>query len=252
MKAAWKSDQGKVRENNEDAVLADVDRGIFLLADGMGGQRGGEVASALAVRTVHDFLMERLGTTPGTEVPRLLAEVLAKAHSAVSKQGMGNPGLEGMGTTLEILVVREREAHLCHVGDSRIYLFREGALSQVTEDDNMAAYLVAREHLDPAEVPPGYRNILTQAVGASDELIPEIRTLELSPDDILLLCSDGLTGMLADRDMEGVVARGRDDLEAAATTLVDEANARGGYDNVSVVLVAPEATPPPPSLLLPA
>jgi protein phosphatase len=250
MKAAWKSDRGKVRENNEDAVLIDEARGIFLLADGMGGHRGGEVASELAVRTVNDFLRERVGTATEGTILRLLAEALAAAHSAVYKRGMGNPALEGMGTTLEILVVREREAHLCHVGDSRLYLFRAGKLTQVTEDDNMAAYLVKHKHLDPADVPPGYRNVLTQAVGSSDEIIPEIRTLELMPDDLVLLCSDGLTGMLTDRETEGIVARSRTDLTAAVTALVDEANARGGHDNISVVLVAPEVEPPPPPLLL--
>ncbi len=250
MRAAWLSDRGKVRENNEDAVLVDIPQGIFLLADGMGGHRGGEVASDLAVRTVHDFLREQLTEATDGKMPRILAGALAAAHSTVSKLGMDNPELEGMGTTLEVLVIRGREAHLCHVGDSRLYLFRERALAQVTEDDNMAAYLVARERLDPAEVPPGYRNILTQAVGASDELIPEIRTLELLPGDVILICSDGLTGMLADRDMEGIVARSGNDLDAAATALVDEANTRGGHDNISVVLVAPEVAPPPPPLLL--
>ncbi len=250
MKAAWLSHQGKVRENNEDSVLVDIPRGIFLLADGMGGHRGGEVASELAVRTVHDFLMERLGETSSRNMPRLLAEALAAAHSAVSKRGMTTPELAGMGTTLEILAIREREASICHVGDSRIYVDREGKLVQVTEDDNLAAYLVMRDHLDPTELPPGYRNILTQAVGASDELTPEIRTLELLPGDVILICSDGLTGMLPDRDMEGIVARWRNSLDMAVTALVEEANARGGYDNVSVVLVAPEAAPPPPPLLL--
>ncbi len=250
MKSAWKTDQGKVRTNNEDAVLVDAGRGIFLLADGMGGHRGGEVASELAVRTAHDFLRERLEKAVGETTLRLLADALAAAHSAVSKQGMANPELEGMGTTLEILVIRERQAHLCHVGDSRLYLFRAEKLAQVTEDDNMAAFLVAHKHVDPADVPPGYRNILTQAVGTSDELIPEIRTLELAPGDLILLCSDGLTGMLADRDMERIVAQSRSDLDTACIALVEEANFRGGHDNVSVVLVAPEAVPPPPPLLL--
>jgi serine/threonine protein phosphatase PrpC len=250
MKAAWKSDQGKVRENNEDAVLVDAPRGIFLLADGMGGHRGGEVASGLAVRTVHDFLRERVDQASGEEMPRLLAEALATAHSSVYKRGMGNPELEGMGTTLEILIIRERQAHICHVGDSRLYLFREGIIAQVTQDDNMAAYLVTHKQVAPADVPPHYRNILTQAVGVSGELIPEIRTLDLVPEDLILLCSDGLTAMLADRDIEGIVACGRADLDSAVTALVDETNSRGGHDNISVVLVAPELASPPPPLLL--
>jgi len=240
MKAAWKSDKGKVRENNEDSVLADAEKGIFLLADGMGGQRGGEVASDLAVRTAYELLRQATGRTDKGGMTRLLADALAAAHSTVFKKGMTTPGLAGMGTTLEMVVIKEAQAFVCHLGDSRVYLFRRGSLRRITTDDNYAAYLMEYEHMAEEDLPPGAQHILTQAVGASDELVPEIQTLELEEGDIIILCSDGLTGMLADSDMENVLQRERDDLDKAAAALVDEANGRGGYDNVSVILVRPE------------
>lgn len=252
MKAAWKSDKGKVRENNEDSVLADAEKGIFLLADGMGGHRGGDVASALAVRTAYDLLRERGGRTGNGEMPRLLADALAAAHSAVSKKGM-TPGLEGMGTTLDILVVKGSRAHICHLGDSRVYLLRPDGLRRITTDDNYAAYLMEYGHVAEEDLPPGSRNMLTQAVGVSESLVPEIHALALEEGDLFILCSDGLTGMLADREMESVLGKG-DDLERAVAALVEEANGRGGYDNITVLLVRPEPpfSPPRETLLLPA
>ncbi|HEX8960376.1 MAG TPA: protein phosphatase 2C domain-containing protein [Geobacteraceae bacterium] len=247
MKASWISDIGKVREQNEDTVFTDTDKGIFLLADGMGGAAGGEIASSLAVRAACDFLGDQLALAEPASIPRLLADALASAHSALSRKSQEEPELAGMGTTLEILVVKGMEAFICHVGDSRVYLMQNDALEQLTTDDNMASLLLA-EHVTPEEIPPRARHILTQAVGASDTLIPEVRTVALQPKDVLLLCSDGLTGMLSDREMGEIIRRHRSDLDGAAAALVRTANDRGGYDNVSLILVDP--TPVPDEVLL--
>ncbi|HTP67222.1 MAG TPA: protein phosphatase 2C domain-containing protein [Geobacteraceae bacterium] len=243
MKIAVKSDTGLVRENNEDAVLADPEKGIFLLADGMGGHAGGEVASKLAVRTAHDFLCSRISSVADEELPRLLAEALAAAHSAVNRRGHEEDRLAGMGTTLEILAVRKRWAVICHLGDSRVYLFRQDSLAQFTVDDNAAAWLKDYQGVKDEVVLRAARHILTQAVGVSDELVPEIRTVELQLEDLFLLCSDGLTEMLSDREIADIIRRGKDDLDTLAAALVDGANGAGGHDNVSVLLVAPEAIP---------
>ncbi len=249
MRAACKSDIGQVRGNNEDSLLADVDNDIFLLADGMGGHAGGEVASELAVRTAHDYLGSRIGATGSHDLPRLLASALAAAHSAVSKRGLLEERLAGMGTTLEIMVVRDAQAVICHVGDSRVYLFRHDTLTQLTGDDNAAAWLKDYEGVKDELVLRAARHILTQAVGVSDELVPEVRTIDLLQEDLFLLCSDGLTEMLSDREIAALMRHGYGNLDTLAAALVDEANAAGGYDNVSVLLVVPEAVPPAPKLL---
>ncbi|OGU12631.1 MAG: hypothetical protein A2075_04860 [Geobacteraceae bacterium GWC2_58_44] len=259
MRSACKSDRGVVRENNEDFVLADETNGIFLLADGMGGGPAGEVASELAVTTAHLLLMRYLpDVAPGFPLPtppppgegaptktggigRILAEALAAAHSAVAKRALGDPALEGMGTTLEMVVVRGAEAILCHVGDSRVYLFRQGALRQVTTDDNYAALLAQSRMVPAGGIPSRFRHILTQAVGVSDELIPEIRTVELKPGDLLLICSDGVTEALRDQEIEALMGQNRTDLDAVANSLVRAAIDNGGPDNVSVIVVEPIA-----------
>lgn len=254
MRAFWKSDVGKIRENNEDKVFVDLELGIFLLADGMGGAPGGEIASDLAVTAAYDFLRGIVSGADPASLPKLLAEALASAHSAVFKRSLSDPALAGMGTTLEILVVKEREAFICHVGDSRVYLMRDGELRRLTTDDNLAALLVEEQHLPPERIPGEARHILTQAVGNSDTLIPELRTVGLRDKDILVICSDGLTGMLADRQIAEIVDSYRDNLDEAAETLVMEANARGGLDNISVLLVAAELATdflPGKTLLLP-
>ena len=240
MRSAWKSDPGLVRENNEDAVRTDDGYGIYLLADGMGGAPGGEVASGLAVQAAFELLVRLFpGQAAGADIGRLLADALAAAHSAVARRALVDPHLEGMGTTLEIVVVRGAEADFCHVGDSRIYLFRRGALSQLSSDDNYAAYLAKRDNIPLERISPAYRHILTQAVGVEKELVPEIRTIGMEPGDLLLICSDGLTAVLGDAEIGTLMDRSRGDLAAMADALVVAANARGGPDNVSVVIVEP-------------
>lgn len=239
MRSAGKSDCGLVRENNEDALLIDEKNGIFLLADGMGGGPGGEVASELAIHAAHELLWRLLpDQAAGTDIDRILAEALAAAHSAVAKRALAEPGLEGMGTTLEILVVRGSDAAWCHVGDSRIYLFRGGKLRQLTFDDNYAGYLAKSRNIPPERIAPAYRHILTQAVGVTESLVPEISAMAMKPGDLLLLCSDGLNAALEDGEI-GEVLGSREEPAAMADSLVAAANAKGGPDNVSVIIIEP-------------
>ena len=239
MRSASKSDPGLVRENNEDYVLADPANGIFLLADGMGGEPAGEVASELAVTAAHELLMRQLDAGATADTGQLLANALAAAHSAVAKHALGDPSLAGMGTTLEIVVVRGTKTILCHVGDSRVYLFRRGALRQLTTDDNYAV-LVAPTGTSPAgRARLRFRHVLTQAVGVSQELVPQVGALEMEPGDLLLLCSDGLNEALDDAEIATLMGQSPAELDAISEALVKAANEKGGPDNVSVVVVEP-------------
>lgn len=239
MRSACKTDPGLLRENNEDFVLVDEKNGIFLLADGMGGGPAGEVASELAVTAAHQLLLRDLpGSHPGA-INGILSVALSAAHSAVARRALDNLSLQGMGTTLEIVVVRGAEVSICHVGDSRIYLFSQGALRQITTDDNYAA-LLAENRMVPADgIPVRFRHILTQAVGLPDELTPEMHTFNVKPGDLLLICSDGLTEALADQEIEAILGGARTDLEAMVLALVRAANDKGGPDNVSALVVEP-------------
>ena len=237
MKVFWKSDIGKVRQRNEDFILVDRDRGIFLLADGMGGLPGGDVASSLAVSSAHKLLAARLGTTEEGGLAQLVADALALAHAAVSRRGVEKPEISGMGATLDILCLREKSAWISHVGDSRVYHLRQEELRQVTTDDNLASAL-ALKGAAPEEIPPGARHMLTQAIGSSQGVVPQIHHLDLEDGDLVLMCSDGLTAMVPDNIIAQYMTEYRYDTEGCAYRLVADALARGGYDNVSVIIIA--------------
>lgn len=243
MRSSWKTDTGRVRDNNEDSILVDEENGIFLLADGLGGHAGGEVASSLAVETVYAYLKSRLERIGSAKTFRILANSVTAAHSAVFRKSLEVKDLKGMGTTLEIAVFAKSAVFICHVGDSRVYLFRNGKLEKITTDDNAATWLREHEHVPVEEIPPGTRHLLTQAVGISRELVPEFHSPPLRWGDLIMLCSDGLTEILDDREIAGIILACGASLREAADALVHEANSRGGPDNISVIFVDPQFAP---------
>ncbi len=242
MKVAAASDTGYLRRRNEDTVRVDTERGIVLLADGMGGPPGGDVASGLAVATAYGLLTERISAAMPDGILPLLEEALAAAHEAIARRARKEARLAGMGTTLELAVVRDGALYLCHVGDSRVYRFQDGDLEQLTRDDNYAAWLAAHEGLLPEEVPSPARHILMQAVGNGAPPTPQLECVPLFGDELLLLCSDGLHGMLADGEIRGIMREEPPDPDRIAPRLVAAALAAGGYDNVSVIVAAPGVT----------
>ncbi|MFO0752091.1 MAG: PP2C family serine/threonine-protein phosphatase [Thermodesulfovibrionales bacterium] len=237
LEAAYRTDRGRRRENNEDSLLVDLERGVFLLADGMGGHKGGEVASSLAVQEAHFYLLGRLGLVQeNAEMVRLLREAVLYAHFRVKERAKSDPALTGMGTTLVVAAPRSENVVVGHIGDSRAYLVHDG-IRQITRDHTLRSYFAG--HAFPARRHPAPQrtHILTQAVGTSEELVPEIHSPAFYPGDLLLLCTDGLTDMLADEDIAAVLKENSGQLEKAAEALVEAANNRGGRDNISVILV---------------
>jgi len=233
MRYAWASatDPGKVRKHNEDSVYPrdlGVDESGFIaaVADGMGGHIGGEVASGIAISTVADS--DHL--TP--------EETLHAANLAVIDGILDNPRLAGMGTTLTLASFGDQGAlTVAHVGDSRAYLARDGTIEQLTTDHSMVAELVAAGEITPAQakVHP-YRSVITRAVGLERNIEVDVLDKPLEVGDRVLLCSDGLTSMLDDTNISAVLAKG-DDVAATVWELVDAANAAGGEDNITVVLI---------------
>lgn len=233
MLTAYKTDRGRRRETNEDALLVDQENGIFLLADGMGGHQAGEVASRLAVDVTYVYIRNNLQRArEAHSLSALLEDAVVHAHTTIREQAGTSPLLNGMGTTLVIMLIHNTDAYLCHIGDSRAYLLREG-IRQVTRDHTMDDYLLSRNIMTRGQK----SHILTQAVGTSEHPAPEQHHLKLQPGDIMLLCSDGLTDMLSDSEIETIVRRHDGHLAAAAHELIEAANDRGGKDNISVVLI---------------
>ena len=224
------TDQGRIRANNQDAMYADS--GLFVVADGMGGHQGGEVAANLAVRTL---------TNAERSDREQLREAVAEANRVVHQTALEEAELHGMGTTLTTLAVsQEANTHqfvILNVGDSRVYRHRDGQLEQLTEDHSYVAELVRRGELDDeaAQAHP-YRNMLTRAIGVHAEVEIDEWLLEPVSGDRFMLCSDGLTNELADVEIAEQLGFDKDP-STTAKALVGLANKRGGRDNSTVLIV---------------
>ncbi len=233
---------GKVRTHNEDSLLVDEARGIFLLADGMGGHQAGEIASAIAVSQAYAYLREQgrqNGGPPSLSSAAQLDSVknaILFAHRAIKEEANSAPHLRGMGTTLLIMLIKDDEAYISHVGDSRAYRIRD-RIERLTKDHTAAippglSGSIFQEH------PHAERShILSQAVGTPGGIVPETHQITLQEGDILLLCSDGLTDMLSETEIGEIVLSYSGEISEAASGLIEEANRKGGLDNISVVLV---------------
>jgi protein phosphatase len=254
--------QGRVRRGNEDHCAASAEIGAFVVCDGMGGAAAGEVASKMASETflhaltpVKDKTQSPRTATPDVRLDRAIHE----ANKAVFEQSRRNPHWQGMGCTLVALLLQPAQSGaatatataltLAHVGDSRCYLFREGALSLLTQDHSLVEEQVRLGELTAleAEYHP-MRNIITRAVGSQPDVEPEIQNLEPVAGDLYLLCSDGLTRELSDQEIGLAVQRfktreaarkreQRPDLSILCRTLIDQANDAGGGDNITVLLL---------------
>jgi len=237
MKIAYKTDVGKKREGNEDSLKVDEGNNLFLLADGMGGHQAGEVASEMAVKVAHAYIAQAVSEEENKDsISKTLSKALFKAHDAIIEKAKTDINLMGMGTTLVVLVIRDKKATICHVGDSRAYLLKD-ASEQITKDHTVGHYLVKQGIMTEEQVPPQKWHTLTQALGASSDLLPELHHVDLKEGDTLLLCSDGLTDMLADEEILKIVQKYNDKVEKTVNSLIKAANRKGGRDNISVVLV---------------
>lgn len=245
--SAGLSDPGRVRSGNEDSFVADPSLSLFAVADGMGGHKGGEVASRLAVETLVSFISTSRHD-PGITWPygfntRLsfegnqLQSGVQLAHQQIRYVAQRRPECSGMGSTLVAALMDNNRAVFANVGDSRLYLWRRGVLRQLSEDDSWAASMLragaSRESVERHEM----RHVLTRALGSAPELDLTIGQIELEEGDLLLMCSDGLHGPLGDAGIARVLGAAGDDLDAVAEALIAAANDAGGPDNVTTVLV---------------
>ncbi len=239
MKVAALTDRGRVRPNNEDLVYADAEKGILIVADGMGGHAAGEVASRIAVETIARLLTGFIlsGEMASGSGGPLLRRALLEANAAIREKAASDPALYGMATTAVAAVCRGGDVLLAHLGDSRAYLVRDGRLRRLTCDHSLVEEMVQAGRLSEREARHHHlRHIVTRSLGVDEVARPDLAESEWAPGDILLLCSDGLTAMLDDEDIAAAFASRSCDLQETAVALVEEANRRGGYDNISVVL----------------
>jgi PPM family protein phosphatase len=250
MKIAYKatSDVGRKRKGNEDSLVANPEQRLFVVADGMGGHAAGEVASKVAVDSINEFVMLTSGDQEITWPFGLddsisydgnrLKTAIRFANRKVLEATKEKSEYEGMATTVAAVLVDETSANIAHVGDSRIYLFRGGELQQLTSDhswvnEQLQSGIISAEQ---ARTHP-LRNVVTRALGGKADLQVDIQSQPLRDGDVLLVCSDGLTTMVPDEHIARLLSEAEGDVEKAADSLVAEANARGGEDNITVLLL---------------
>jgi serine/threonine protein phosphatase PrpC len=222
------SDTGRKRRRNEDAYV--VQPPLFAVADGMGGAQAGEIASKLAKAALED-------TDPGAlSGPERVISLIQEANRRVHERSNVDPATSGMGTTMTVALVEGSAVTIGHVGDSRAYLVRGGRLEQLTEDHSLVNELLKSGKLSPeeAETHP-QRSVITRAVGTDPDVDVDSFTIDVENGDVFVICSDGLTDMVGDRDILGMIERNRGDLDRAARELVGAANRGGGEDNITIV-----------------
>ena len=246
LRASGMTDVGMARKHNEDCYEIDRDHRLFIVADGMGGHSHGEVASRIAVDSIRDFIRadgdEEFSARFTDEIAvrdhsSRLRNAVRSAHDQVLRAIHQDSALQGMGTTVVGLHVENGVAALAHVGDSRAYRFRGGVFEVLTQDHTWVHEQVVAGYLteEQARTHP-LKNVVTRALGSEKEVMVDLQEIDLQIGDLYLICSDGLTTMMDDADIERMI-RSERPLDEACKALIDEANQRGGLDNVTVILL---------------
>lgn len=240
MKGFAKTDVGKAREMNQDYYSipsSESDLQLYILADGMGGYNGGEIASRLAAETTKNYIQNNFKKIEHDKeaILKLVKDAMEYANMVVYEESKKDENLQGMGTTLDVCFIYNSKIYIGHVGDSRIYLIKKDIARKITKDHSYVQQLVEDKKItrEEAEHHPK-KNMLLKALGCTSYVEPDIRARNLEKDDILLMCSDGLTNMVEESKIYEVVRKNK---EKAPEILVNLANNAGGYDNITVITI---------------
>lgn len=244
------TDIGRVRDHNEDNLLIPEDMPLAVVSDGMGGHASGEVASSIAVRTIDEYFRRTAADPPISwpfRLPQLHTErdrmstAIKLANTQIYETGRGDPSKKGMGCTVDAMFFAQGRFYIGHVGDSRVYRIRGGQISQLTEDHSLLNDYRRMKEMSGAEVEAfPHKNVVVRALGLAEQVYVDILVDGYERDDVFLLCSDGLSGMLDDETILATSTRFAS-IDTAANTLVKLANDAGGNDNITALLVRIEA-----------
>jgi len=244
-----RTDVGSVRDHNEDAISCDESLGLAILADGMGGHRGGEMASAITVSTVLELVTDKLKNISAGETDDdtgysaesiAIHEAVTQANTNVHDSSEANAQYRGMGTTVVVALFYDNRFTVAHVGDSRLYRLRDGQLEQLTRDHSLMQELIDRGFYTPEQARNSLnKNLVTRAIGIDSTVQIDIQEDVAMVDDIYLLCSDGVTDMIENDLIKQAMIENSDDLEKAADEIIRLANEHGGKDNISALLAKP-------------
>ena len=240
MRGFAKTDVGKAREMNQDYYYipsSENDLQIYILADGMGGYNAGEVASRMAVESAKDYIHKHFAKNKDSKekLEALLKDAIEYANSVVYKKAQSKEDLRGMGTTLDVCLIYNSRIYIGHVGDSRVYRLRKEFMRRLTKDHSYVQTLVDDGTITKEEAySHPKKNMLTKALGCVQTVEPDVYTKTFIKDDIILMCSDGLTNMIREENIYGII---KQDKENAIENLVKQANDNGGLDNITVVII---------------
>ena len=235
-----KTDIGRERKLNEDyyyAAKPDDKIKLFILADGMGGYNGGEVASKMAVEKAKTYIEKNFNKNKESKekIEQLLKDAVRYSNEEVYKKSVSKKELQGMGTTLDICLIYNSKIYIAHIGDSRVYRIRKDFIRKITRDDSYVQTLIEDGKITKEEAfNHPKKNMITKALGCTPEVEPEIYTKTFIKNDIILMTSDGLTNMVKEEEIKNII---KNDKENSAESLVQKANENGGYDNITVVII---------------
>ena len=236
-----KSDIGKARELNQDYYYISQETEepkLYILADGMGGYKGGEIASKLCTDSVKKYIQNNFSsiTKEKEEILKLINSAVEYANMVVYEKSKEIPELEGMGTTLEVCLIYNNKAYIGHIGDSRIYRIRKDVIRKLTKDHSYVQKLVEDKKItrEEAKIHPK-KNMLTRALGCTPYVEADLRARNFEKGDIFIICSDGLTNMVDEKRIYELV---KEDITTATDRLINEANEAGGYDNITVIIIS--------------
>lgn len=238
--SGYKSHRGLCRENNEDSFFVDDVVGAYVVADGMGGHEGGEVASSTAVNTLGKFFSKYLVKGEQEMIPLVIDKALQEANDDIIELRKKRSELSNMGTTVVVSIFFNDLVYYSHLGDSRAYLYRDtGKLTQLTTDDSLVTEMLKQGMINEAEVRNhNLKNIVTRYLGTTPLILPEVKSCHLETGDCILLCSDGLTNMLDENEtlstLKQNISMGP---QSICDNLIDKANKNGGYDNITVIAI---------------
>lgn len=245
------TDIGRVRKINQDAFSVDNEHHLWVLADGMGGHAGGEVASQIAIETIPAYFKSQRKDTsfsliPAATLEPLLVQAIESANQRIREEASQHSEIKGMGTTAVAVAMTRTADHsqavIAHAGDSRAYVLRDTKLTLWTKDHTLMEERLALNLITPEQVRTHpLRHVLTKALGIDPQAMPTVQTYELEPTDVLLLCSDGLTKMLTDQEIQTLLLKDVPNLDHMCNRLVETANRLGGEDNTTVVVIGADS-----------
>lgn len=231
------SEIGLVREENQDYFIADKKNRIFIIADGMGGLSNGAEASKMASNVCYEYILKRMNKTSPNKLGVLLSNSIKEAHRSIKKIN-SNSINKTMGTTISCVLIHQEKLHLSYIGDSRIYVLnrQKRGIFLITKDHTVAAELISKG-VHPSLINVREKSTLTRSVGLFSPGIPDSREIDLHKNDVILMCTDGLSDMISDKEVEEIVVNSKSDLNLCGTKLINLAMKNGGNDNITIQLI---------------